>query len=293
MMHLDQYLRLNQAFGDPLLFHLTDRGFYSEVNNLLSAILFGLLYRRRLIVDQSRFEGQAWERLFTSSLPERGHNDAISPEWIVEGTASPNFWTIQAEIRKLQRRLLPVALPTGQWGKPRTFLRGLAKIFTAPRQTIAAPNGLGPEYAAFHIRRGDKTDRYLGYEGKFIVEGELTPVETYLALLRQKAPGTRSVFVMTDDHSIVDELRAVASDLKFYSFSASSERGYRQNDFSAKPAADKERRLKRLLAEVEIVSRSNLFLGGFKSNVARYVALTHQSPALCFSIDDAKKWMPG
>jgi hypothetical protein len=293
MTELERYLRLNESYGSPFVFHLTDRGFYSEVNNLLNAILFGLIHKRRLIVDQSRFEGQDWSRLFASTLPSAGYREPIPSEWIIDGADAPNFTTIRAEIQRRQKSITPLFLPTGQWGKPRSILRRLATVFATPRLVATTPPGLNGSYAAFHIRRGDKTEGYFDHGGNFVIEGELTSAKAYLSTLRKKAPDIRSIFVMTDDYSIVEELRVAAPDLDMETFSAPTERGYRQNDFSAKSSAEKEESLKRLLAEAQIAARSELFLGGFKSNVARYIALTHKAPERCFSLDGMKKWAPG
>jgi hypothetical protein len=47
-----------------------------------------------------------------------------------------------------------------------------------------------------------------------------------------------------------------------------------------------------MVAEVEIACRSQLFVGGYQSNVSRYVALTHRCPRRCFSVNNQKRWHP-
>jgi|LakMenE01Jun11ns_1017448.scaffolds.fasta_scaffold9688224_1 hypothetical protein len=54
-MQESTYHQINSSYGDPFVFCLTGRGFYSEVNNLINAVLFGIVKKRRLYVDESRF----------------------------------------------------------------------------------------------------------------------------------------------------------------------------------------------------------------------------------------------
>lgn len=56
---IQRYRALNDSFGNPFVFALTDRGFFSEVNNLMDAMTYGLVLWRRLIVDQTAFGSRA------------------------------------------------------------------------------------------------------------------------------------------------------------------------------------------------------------------------------------------
>ena len=92
---LQQYRAINDNFDNPFIFKLTGRGFFSEVNNLLNAIVFGLLTQRRILVDQTMFQGMVWSDFFDADLPSVTTLPSIDPEWIIRGVESRHFGTIR------------------------------------------------------------------------------------------------------------------------------------------------------------------------------------------------------
>lgn len=269
----------------PFALKLTQRGFYSEVNNLLNVMLYGLIRRRRLIVDETDFEGQVWSNIFLSKLPT-GHIEGVHPDWVIWGSELPRFWRIGKTITRRHRKNMPVAVPSiGIFGTVRSAKRDLAGMIFAPRAT--APERPG-SYASIHVRRGDKI---LDAQG-FPAEGEDIAVKAYLAELRNKAPDLRDVFVMTDDYTSVEQLRDLAPDYRFDTLCTPEERGYDQATFSARTPSEKAAHLERLVMETQIAAGSDLFLGGFKSNVGRFITLIHKQPDRCFSMDAQKVWLP-
>jgi hypothetical protein len=290
----DRYLALNESYSSPFAFKLTQRGFYSEVNNLLNAVLFGLVKRRRLIVDQSGFEGQRWTDFFMADLPTAPPSltSTISKEWVVDGVTHPGFHIIRKWAMRRHQRFPLLWLPEiGVGGSVFRVKRFLARMLTTPRLTHDVPSGLRRPFAAFHIRRGDKVGGYVA-NGEFIQEGDDVAPSAYVAFLNRVAPEIRCIFVMTDDYRCVEEVRTASPWRMVQSFCPPADRGYQQTEFSGMDAEQKRNRLKRLIAETEISSASDLFVGGFKSNVARFITLSHYQPARCFSIDGKKRWSP-
>jgi hypothetical protein len=276
------------------VFKLTRRGFYSEVNNLLNAVTYSLATRRRLIVDETDFEGLRWTEFFSACLPSAPASviQTVAPEWVIEGGGARHFWTISTWAAQRHRDRLPVSLPTlGIFGHLFSVKRSLAAVLTAPRHKAMLPEGLVPPFAAFHIRRGDKVNGYLVGD-ELVIEGDNVPSSAYVDMLERKAPNVRSIFVMADDHRSVDELRAVAGSRRVFTLCSPSEQGYKQSDFSANTLQNKADCLQRLLQETQIAASSAVFIGGFKSNVARFVPLWHRDPRMCFSIDGQRQWSP-
>lgn len=282
---LDRYLTLNQSYGSPFVFNLTQRGFYSEVNNLLNAVLFGLAKRRRLIVDQSGFEGQHWTDFFTADLPTAPSSliRTVPKEWLVDGVTHPGFRLIRKWVTRRHTRFPWLWLPEIGPGSVFDVKRSVARMLTTPRFSQDIPSELEPPFAAFHIRRGDKLDTR---------EGDHVAASAYVDLLNRKAPEVRSIFVMTDDYRCVEEIQTASPERTVKSFCLPSERGYQQGEFSAMDVERKRASRKQLIAETQIAAASYLFIGGFKSNVARFVTLWHNQPARCFSIDGKKRWPP-
>lgn len=294
-MAMPAYLLRNARCADPFLFSLTSRGFFSEVNCLLAAMLFGMATRRRLCVDESRFADGAfaWSDLYRSQLPWATAEDraAIAPDWIITGSESPGLHTIRERVRRWHRRRRFL------WGAfgfhPGIFAaqRHLAREFCQPVVPAQPPESLAGPYAAIHVRRGDKTGGYtVGHE--LVIEGDDVPLAAYVSILRRHAPHLRSVFVMTDDHRVVGDLQASDTGLSICTFCREAEQGYEQGGFDSLDPRSKLVAIRRLICEVEIAARSDLFIGCYKSNVSRYIALTHRHPRRCFSADGLEAWVP-
>jgi hypothetical protein len=292
---LDRYLAVNQSYSSPFVFKLTQRGFFSEVNNLLNAVLYGLAKRRRLIVDESGFEGQNWTDFFTASLPTAPSSliNTVPKEWFVDGVKHQGFYLIRKWAIRRHERFPFLWLPEiGLGGTVFRVQRSIARMLTTPRHPHDIPSELKRPFAAFHIRRGDKVGGYV-INGQVIREGDDIASSVYVDLLNRKAPEVRSIFVMTDDYRCVEEVKAAATGRIVHAFCLPSERGYQQDEFSALDAGQKRTSLKRLVAEANIATMSDLFIGAFKSNVGRFVALWHHEPRRCFSVDGQKRWLPG
>lgn len=281
-----RYLYTNAGYGRPIALKLTQRGFYSEINNLLNAMLYGLIKRRRLVVDLSEFEGLQWSDFFVSKLPT-GHLEGIDIPWVIIGARTPKFWKIHRYVTRRHNRRIPIALPSMRlYGSIRHIKRELAFMLFAPHEqpeTIQAP------YAAFHIRRGDK----ITHAGGETPEGEDTGPQTYIDMLKGRAPDIRSTFVMTDDYTAFEQLQQIAPEYRFTTHCHPDERGYDQDIFSARTPQEKVVSLRRLLLETQVAMKSDLFLGGFKSNIGRFITLVHDRPEVCFSVDSLKDWHPG
>jgi hypothetical protein len=292
---LSRYLALNESFGAPFVFSLTKRGFYSEANNLLNAAMYGLQKKRQLIVDESRSDIADWSKFFASRLPTTSNlsTAGVSKDWMITSAGHPNFVRIRRFAERRHRLHLPVYIPDlGIFGRVLHVKKVLAAMLTRPHREIRLPASLAPEFAAFHIRRGDKTNGYQVGQ-KLIIEGDSVPPQAYLTMLADKAPALKSIFVMTDDFSVVGELSELARGYEVVSLCQPHQRGYSQNRFSTLSTVEKANDLNGLITETQIAAASSIFIGGYKSNVARFIPLWHSNPHRCFSIDGAKRWTPG
>ena len=315
---IKRYLEINDGSDNPFIFTLTKRGFFSEVNNLLNAIAFGLIIKRRLSVV---CEGIQWSDFFDADLPRRKWRGDTpdDPEWVITGVWSRHFHTIRAEISSLWdrrerldipslglrdvdifqlRRILAYAFCGQRQGRifGRSFRPALP--FAGPVAEQWAPLGLQPrEFIAIHVRRGDKIDgeHYIDPSGKKIhghPEGEMTPLSTYIELIRQHAREVSTIFVMTDDYRAVDELRALVPPLQVRTLCSKNVSGYDNNQFYRMSRAERIQSIEGLLAEVRIASQSALFLGPYKSNLSRFVTNIHWDPTRCVSVDGQREWIP-
>ncbi len=291
-----RYARENIVKGSPFRFSLTSRGFYSEVNNVLNAIAYGLVKNRRLLVDETRFgDGLlSWSDFFKNPLPSNPTklNHPIPWKWEVSHCLTPGFMRIQARVKAWHKYHRPFCMQ--KFGFYRNYFslkRQLAGYFCRPSMAISNPMLEHGPYAAIHVRRGDKTEGYVSH-GKFIIESEIAPLQDYLNLVRKASSGVRRVFVMTDDFSVFAQLKDLFPELEFETLSQDNETGYRQTHFDSLSCDARRASIRRLIAEVHIAAASKVFVGSFQSNVSRYVALVHHSPGCCYGADSLRRWHP-
>ncbi len=318
---IKRYLEINDRSEDPFIFTLTNRGFFSEVNNLLNAIAFGLITKRRLSVVQQRPRGINWSDFFDADLPlqKRRGDVPVDPEWVITGVSSRHFHTIRGEICELWDRRNRLDIPSLGLRDMDIFqlLRILADSFCGRRQhrifggpvrpartfagAIAEQLGaLGlqaKEFAAIHVRRGDKIEgeQYIGASGKEVhrnPEGEMTPLSTYIDLMGQHAKEVRTIFVISDDYSAVEELRDLVPAQQVRTLCPKNAAGYYNDRFYRMSRTKRIQSHEGLLAGVRIASQSALFLGPYKSNLSRFVANIHWDPTRCVSVDAQREWTP-
>jgi hypothetical protein len=119
------------------------------------------------------------------------------------------------------------------------------------------------EYFTLHIRRGDKWH-------------EAKPIEIYNYMRKADEVNRRQLrkcFLMTDDYSVVKELRRGYPKFEIFSLCDQSEQGHLQNEFNLRPAEARRNSTLRLLAELVIAKGGSFFVGTFSSNVGRLVAM--------------------
>lgn len=125
----DGYPALNEEYQSPVAYSLGDWGFYSEVDDLLNVVLFCLVRRRRLFVDQSQFGGYRWSSFFDTDLPSAAKeiHEVVPAEATMTGLQHPLFGEIQRWAARRYKHRLPIFL------KELDFLGGLfgAKRYVA------------------------------------------------------------------------------------------------------------------------------------------------------------------
>ena len=125
-------------------------------------------------------------------------------------------------------------------------------------QSLVLPD----EFLGLHIRRGDKGAEYDIQESK-----------KYMSLLEQHSP-LKVAFVLTDDYGTFAKLKNDYPDWEFHTLCEESEHGYFHNDFIAKTDIESiARRHIKLFASMDILSKSQIFVGTFSSNPGMYLGM--------------------
>jgi hypothetical protein len=290
------YHALNRSYGNPYVLQLTKRGFYSEVNNVITQMMFALSLRRRLIVDQTRFNDLRWNDFYRSFLPDSdGPLPHLDEESIIRDYRAPMFGAAKrwlAQVHQEGARVEVARLEIS--GTAFDLRRALMAAFCAPRQSVARKIertmqtlGLEPgKFAALHVRRGDKIRSHVSSTGRILdPEGEDTPAAMYAEALSRYGGGVSDVFVLTDDTTYIDRLHAAAPSLRLHALASPDDAGHGQAEFNSRAPHRKRADIEQLLIEVEIAARSAPFIGPYKSNVSRHIVNRHMRPEACHTID--------
>ncbi len=291
-----RYLSINEGFRSEVVYRLTTAGFFAELNHLTNAIIYCLLHQERFALDMLRWNaatGNGWGEYFRSTLP------TISE--VCVGAGTPFFEEIRTEIvHRLFRERRKITLrQVGVRGSIFALKRGITKMLWAPTDDImvAAENVLGnltssiDPFAALHIQKGDKIRPYFDEGTNKWIQKEAEDVHwlNYYSRLREVPDNISKVFVLSDDFAAINCLRENTS-LDIYTLCLEEQLGHDQHRFNSMSESNRARECKRLIVEVEVALRAKYFIGTFSSNVSKFIALIHPSPARCFSLDE--DWHP-
>ena len=136
------------------------------------------------------------------------------------------------------------------------------------KQTLNLPSN----YIGLHIRGGDK-----------FIEAKTQEIDVYMAKAISLTD-CKNAFVLTDDYSIIEDLKLRYKDWTFYTLCNSSERGYFHQQFKRQNVGDKENNLIKLFASIDLIAESELFIGTFSSNPGMYLGM-RMNPSKTFSVD--------
>lgn len=287
---------------DAVLFGLSRRGFFSEINVLVLNVAYALAAGEDLFLDDSGFLVD-WDDLLEptlrmgSQLRKRRYRQVTHASLLGDRTAwFQRLHWVKRDCDAGRQVSVPSIDFEGSW---RELLFEVSKRVFVPRPEIVALAdqaqtrlGLQSRFAAVHLRRGDKTAGHRLRSGEMRIEGEAVPFEAYVRELSARAPDIRRVFVLSDDYREVAQAQAQFPELEVVTLCTPQEQGYFQEAFLALTPEDKVRSLRRLIAEVLIATRSAVFVGLYRSNVSLTVTALHPRAEDCASVDRAVAWTP-
>ena len=267
--------------------HLTSRGFFSEINNLLSISVYASIKSAALYICQDNFNDLEWSDFFESKLAFISTNEAkevIPPCWNITDYTHKAFR--RANYSLSLRHLIDSKnmLLRKPWTSNIFRLKKEAsdELFRVKPEILTSYAKLPPSYGAIHVRRGDK----------LIHEGDYVSASQYVSTINKQWPEISDILVLTDDETVIEELQAETGKIRFTLIAHNNLNGHVEASFNRLDKGTKKERINRLLAEVSLACNSEFFIGPFKSNVSRFIALNHKSPSQCKSIDGLKEWLP-
>ncbi|NDV78810.1 hypothetical protein [Dysgonomonas sp. 511] len=303
---LEKYKALNSSFKEKLVFHLGyEAGFFSEYNNMILAMLYCLEHKIQFTlysadagfgfekgwtdyflpfceekeeIKMPFFDNSA--RLFHQKYNKRNHIDFPLfftekekfkiwwyKKWNNVDFLTQDLWLkfhdrnmenkhysfpqlgIEGDILDICRHLIAIT-----WKYNSTTEKETVQI----KKTIEIP----AEYTGFHIRKGDKDK-----------ESNVYSTADYINKARSLKANLDNIFVLTDDYSVIKELKTIAPGSNIYTFCGEEETGYVHSAFFGQGKKHIKDSHLRLFASIDILSQSQLFIGTFSSNPGMYLGM--------------------
>ncbi len=266
-------------------YYLNNRGFYSEINNLILGYIYAIdnEYNFRVDSSTSKLYFQKGFEYYFESININNTNNKISKSLIINGVHCLNFKKIRLQNISFQKK--------------RNITKNIIKYTDKANseiQKVINRLNLPSNYTTFHVRRGDKigekpTLTWTTKSGKY--EADRFEIDEYFLKINTKI---NNLFVMTDDFKVISDIKKYISskklNIKIYYLCDETDDGYSTLSLLQNKEYYDEKDVIKLLAEIEIAKNSYYFVGTFSSNVSRYVKLIHKNPKNCFSLD--MLWFP-
>jgi len=286
---LKNYTELNNSFKKKkLIYHLgAAAGFFSEYNNMILAMLYCLKNKIQFKLyskDANFGYEQGWTDYFIpfcegDFLPYQRHNPRVAvpskkydPRVILHHLLRPNtFLTFELwnffhnRAMETQHFYIPELGIDGGLQEACQILTRLTwqyskKTKNTVDEYITSLN-LPEKYIGFHIRAGDKMQ-----------EADLWNIVNYVEKA-QKYSDLRTAFISTDDYQIIESFQAQFKDWSIYTLCGKEEKGYYFQDFLKKDPYSIKKSQYSLFASMDILSRSEIFVGTFSSNIGMFLGM--------------------
>lgn len=278
------YNNVNNSFKKKLIFHVgTGAGFYSEINNMLIAMLYCYVHKIKFILyaDDATFaDGHGWNEFFMSFCPQNhdrlNHKYNLRSKHEAEGRM---FYSVGQRLLKIRNGANYLTCDIfgkclgSYYSKEITYarwdefgingdinqefakLRNVAlrynrKTYMEIKKKIKELN-LPEHYYSVQFRGGDKT-----WEARNQMD-----VDCVIDRMKESDIKINNIFIFTDDFSYVEEIREKCPEWNIYTLTNENEHGYHNAEFNKISWALKRKEMIKLFAMVEICIHSDIHFG--------------------------------
>lgn len=298
------------------IFNLTNRGTFSELNNLILAHSYSKRMGGTFKIDDRSWSGSA----------EKGLNDYFEIDPTLLWNKGPKleslFFNFANGLGPLRNRLnkliflpkknyhkfynkmfhknilftndfffrynflkyTPYVSEEGKIKFPFEYLNEsndfLLKYNNSTQKRIMADSEkvkshLGGKFVGLHLRKGDKVNLEMGD----------IPLSIYKSVLVKT--GIKNVFVATDSYIAFEKLRdLMPKEFNLVTFSDVMTEGWVESEFRARKGEERKTEMLRLFSDVEILIKSNQFIGTYSSCLSQYIGLRRKN-LNCLSLDNS------
>jgi hypothetical protein len=301
---LERYSALNTAKSRKLVFHLTKRGFASELNSLVLAVLYCLQNDIEFNLDSHQWSGKhdkGWTDYFEPFCPEQ-HISLPAPiramrrpredEMSYRQHHHPNTLFITDIWRSMRRK----DFLANHFSIPELGIDGdifhakhqLLKLIYRPNEQVCnlitqyaeLPARFSP-YVAVHIRRGDKV-------AGAHKEANAIAVSHYTRAVRKRGRRVKNVYIASDDYDAADEfVRFSPTKWRIALRCTESSKGYDNVAFAIQDPQTTKTQMYDLLIDLHLLAEAEVFIGTYSSNIGRLLVLLRNNYQ-CHSLD--RKW---
>lgn len=302
----NRYTSLNKSFRKKLVFHLgCEAGFFSEYNNMILAMLYCLDNKIQFVLyskDANFGHKKGWEDYFEPFCEEsdtfyipfsrasleifhRNYNIRNYSEYdnipfklkdkikiklykIFNNVSylTQDIWkTIRSRDMENKHYYIPQLGIDGDIRQACSVLIDLTwrynKNIKEKIDNLISSLNLPHKYAGFHIRQGDK-----------IQESELIDSLIYLKEA-ERYSDTKNAFILTDDYTVIEQLRKEQPQWNVYTLCPDTDRGYIFSKFLAQDQTEQQNSYLRLFASVDVISQGAFFVGTVSSNPGMYLGM--------------------
>lgn len=267
---LQTYKSINESFSEKYYLYLSDAGLFSELNNMISAMIMCLIDQKQLVINDTQWNWNQWDKYF-KPFCEIDRDHKIDKKDSIHRYNSP-LWK---EVRKPKT----VQEYCQYFDIDDVFQRKaiLAPIvFQFHDRLNIIPMQIPPPYLAVHIRRGDKIN----------TEMKDIPVDIYTQKIKELSQllGLNNIFYASDDMTYVNKLHP--QELTKYTLPSNQKSGHYQANFNVSSPEYKMDEFKILVTEVVTLAQSAFLLCTYSSNLTRFVALLRKSLDSSLSLDE-------
>lgn len=287
---LENYTKLNNSFEKKMTFHLgAEAGFFSEFNNMVLAILYCLQNEIKFTLYSKKANfalEKGWRDFFTPFCEEstsflhsrynrRGYqvrNQRPFPPKALKFLSGDDFLTqdIWDSFRNENFSKAKFTFPTLELNNASlldatqriismiwNYNPLSKKIVDEYKNSIKLPD----TYLSMHIRAGDK-----------IIEANTFAATQYMEKVLS-LEAYKTIFVMTDDFSLIKDLKNFYSDWEYLTLETSSEKGYDHSKFKKLDKHHKYMQLLKLFASLDICTEAENYIGTYSSNIGMFMGM--------------------
>ncbi len=296
-----------------LIYHIgTGVGFYSEFNNMILCMVLALQHGIDFTIysrDAFFFDGKGWQKYFepfckekksrihhyinrrVSSILHDSVKSWFADKFLIIGSSLYKLFTGNFLTQDFFFSSRSVWFQNSTFNIPQHNLQGdllavsnalIEKIykFNPKYQDIIGKTiselALPDHFIGLHIRGGDK-----------ITEKDLFSISKYMEVA-ENCSSCRNAFVLTDDYQIINSLKKNYLDWSFYTLTFPDECGYVNASFEAKSVERREKEMIKVFASVEVIRKSDLFIGTYSSNIGMFLGMLMPKDKVIAL--DSKEW---